>query len=144
MGIRVSVILQEKGSQLNRCPIKMKSLLVVLLLIGCAYAFPIEEFDEEDDCLALFSPEVCMSLEPIDVSAYGIGDDLVDKIVDKLYDNRIIRWILKKIPSDNVRNLIKEFMVKNRAKVEEALKKGGLKLFGLLKDLALKALSKIG
>ena len=37
----------------------MKLLFLALLLIGCAYAFPIEEeFDEEDDCLALFSPEV--------------------------------------------------------------------------------------
>ena len=38
----------------------MKVLLLALLFIGCAYAFPIEEleFDEEEDCLALFSPEV--------------------------------------------------------------------------------------
>ena len=39
--------------------------------------------------------------------------------------------------------MIKEFMEKNRPKVEEALKKGGLKLFGLLKDLAMKAIAKI-
>merc|ERR1712180_380450 len=117
--------------------------LVTLILQVEAFSLAHKFRKEEDDCLAVFSPEICMSLEPVDVNAYATSDDLVEKIVEKLYDNRIIRWILGKIPSDSLRNMIKEFMEKNRPKVEEALKKGGLKLFGLLKDLALKAIAKI-
>merc|ERR1712059_240689 len=124
---------------------KMKVLLLALLFIGCAYAFPIEELglDEEEDCLALFSPEVCLSLEPSDVS-YGVGEDAVEKLVAKIMDvienNPILNWLIKKIPSNTVQTMIKDFIANNKGKVEDALRQGGLKLLALIKDFIAKAM----
>ena len=60
--------------------------------------------------------------------------------MDVIENNPILNWLIKKIPSNTVQTMIKDFIANNKGKVEDALRQGGLKLLALIKDFIAKAM----
>ncbi|XP_065656154.1 uncharacterized protein LOC101237647 isoform X2 [Hydra vulgaris] len=105
---------------------KMKIAVVfALFLVSFAYSSSVEE----DDCLTLFSNEVCTAYKSLDEDievgyAYnGYEDvDFLTNVLKKKLDFLIQRGILMKIPF--VGNKLHDFVAKNQDLVANVLKKG--------------------
>nr|XP_012557140.2 uncharacterized protein LOC101237647 [Hydra vulgaris] len=101
------------------------AVVFALFLASFAYSASVEE----DDCLSLFSNEVCTgykSLEKdleVEYAYNGYEDvDILTNVLKKKLDFLIQRGILMKIPL--VGNKLHDFVAKNQDLVANVLKKG--------------------
>merc|ERR1711915_441052 len=134
-----------------KCPnVKMKLILfAAAFLFVQTWANPIEfdtprdelmtiDFDDEDDCGAVFSQEECASIEDYQLT-YGPIEDLTDAALEKLIEEKlkIFKWLIGHIPMPQIRDHITNFVDQNRDAIKAALKQGGMALVGLIRNFVI-------
>merc|ERR1711937_443824 len=117
---------------------KMKLILCISLLCAYAYAAPVSELE----CYKYLAPEDLSEL-----NAYGIiGDKALEIVVNRILKKlEAFDFLIKLIPSEKVKNFIRETVKGKLEEVKALLEKGGFSLLkyikGLVKELIAKFLS---
>merc|ERR1711990_1083574 len=138
MGFRDLKASRDQPSSKAAAKVKMKCILVFALLFVSVYTAPINdevdlltvEFDPEDDCVAVLGKAHCDFLESDGGDhAYGLLEDLIEQKL-KIFD-----WLIGKVPIPALQDIIRDFVANNREGIKDALKRGGLAVLGILRDI---------
>merc|ERR1712168_218279 len=145
MGLSLHTSTRTKEEERKFNPtFKMKLIVVIALLCACAYAAPVAEYEcpeewSEMECAMYLAPE-----DFSDLNTYGvIGDKALEIIVNRILKKlEAFDFLINLIPSDKVKNFIRENVKGRLEEVKALLEKGGFSLLKYIKDLVKELIAK--